>query len=112
MRGFPHRSCLGSRTFRVEVVLRMLLPLVGLATLLLPGGALAQTGTTARFVYTRGIGAEQCPDEVAVRDGVAKRVGYEPFHPAARTTVAAAITRTSRGLRAQVDIGDDGGHVT
>jgi hypothetical protein len=36
---------------------------------------------SARLVYSRGHGAESCPDEHALREAVAARVGYDPFFP-------------------------------
>ncbi len=89
--------------------------LLAFAVLVAPFAARSAHGrpaATARLVYTRGLGAEQCPDEGAVRDGIAERLGYEPFAADAPMTVSATLARTPGGLRAQVDIRDASGHLT
>jgi hypothetical protein len=75
---------------------------------LVPHAARAEAATS-ELAYMRGSGAQQCPDEIAVRDGVAKRLGYDPFQSPAPTTLSAAITRTPRGLRAQIEVRDASG---
>jgi hypothetical protein len=71
-----------------------------------PGGI-----TTARLVYTRGPGAERCPDELAVREAVGVRLGYDPFRPEAARTVTATIAARRRALHADVKLADANGAV-
>lgn len=52
--------------------------------------------------YARGPGAQQCPDDAAVRAAVAKRLGYRPWQPGAQRTVEAHIQRQQEGLQATV----------
>jgi len=71
----------------------------------------AQTKREARLEYTRGAGADHCPEEEAIRAAVSARLGYEPFRADATTTVSAKITRTGRVLRADVELRDGAGNV-
>jgi hypothetical protein len=66
---------------------------------------------SSRLVYSRGRGAEQCPDEETVRREVAARLGYDPFFPWAERTIVARITREGGTLRASVDLLDKDGFV-
>jgi hypothetical protein len=56
------------------------------------GGVLASTGLafpTSRLVYERGPGVEHCPDQAAIREAVASRLGYDPFFPSSDKTIVA-----------------------
>jgi hypothetical protein len=64
---------------------------------------------TSRLTYVRGSGAEACPDETAVRQAVAARLGYDPFFPSAEKTIVARIVRTKDELRATVELVDEHG---
>ena len=88
--------------------IRWLLALGGglLAALLAPA---ALAFPTSRLVYARGPGAEQCPDQAAVRDAVASRLGYDPFFPNSDKTIVARILRDEKGLRGQVELVDEHG---
>lgn len=68
------------------------------AVALVVGGTLAVTSRagaspTARLVYVRGEGAETCPDEEALKQAVAARLGYDPFRPFAQPTLFAEVHR-------------------
>jgi hypothetical protein len=41
----------------------------------------ARARVSAKLDYRRGRGADGCPDETALREGVATRLGYDPFVP-------------------------------
>ena len=59
----------------------------------------------ARLVYTRGPGAEGCPDEVALQRAVAARLGYEPFSPSADLTMRVDVTSEGGGhLRGRIRV--------
>ena len=77
-----------------------------MAGLLAGAAARAQTRRTAVLTYTRGAGAEACPDEPAVRRAVMDRLGYDPFRPEAAVAVTASIARVRGRLRADVMLGD------
>jgi hypothetical protein len=76
------------------------------ATILWPVGAVG--GTSSRLLYSRGEGAETCPDETALRGMVAGRLGYDPFVAYAKTTIVVAIERDRRKLRARVYLDEAG----
>jgi hypothetical protein len=71
--------------------------------------ASARANPSARLVYVRGPGAESCPDEDAVRTAVAARLGYDPFHAVASTTIFAEVTHARAGFGAEVKLVDDHG---
>jgi hypothetical protein len=75
----------------LSAALRILTPAVLALVLLAARSALADQ--TARLVYARGLGAEACPDEGALRTAVAARLGYDPFRPVAALTVIASVSR-------------------
>src|SRR5262249_52811350 len=83
----------------------------GAALFLVAGLALAdpparEPAKAARLVYTRGRGAEQCPDEAAVESAVSARLGDNPFQPAADRTVSATVRLAGGMLRAEVLLRD------
>ncbi|HET7542987.1 MAG TPA: hypothetical protein VFK05_24105 [Polyangiaceae bacterium] len=57
----------------------------------------------------RGPGAEDCPDQTAVRDAVRKRLGYDPFFPSADKTIIARIERDAGKLQGVVELVDEHG---
>jgi len=77
-------------------------------------GALAVTASAsadpptakASLSYERQSGAEACPDEAALREQVALRLGYDPFEPEAPHRVGVSITKGPRGLAARITTRD------
>jgi hypothetical protein len=66
-------------------------------TLMLSGVSVAASETaSARLVYVRGPGAEDCPGEQAIRAAVGARLGYDPFLAWARDTMFVEIQRRRR----------------
>jgi hypothetical protein len=63
----------------------------------------------ARLVYARSVDASSCPDEVALRNAVAARLGYDPFFPWARQTVVVQVWREGGRYRARLQLVDDAG---
>lgn len=83
--------------------MRFALGLFVLAILLaLP--ARASAAGTARLVYLRGHATETCPDEQALRDAVAARLGYEAFTPWALDTLFAEIEKDGAAFVARVKL--------
>jgi hypothetical protein len=78
------------------------------AAWLAASSAAAEERPSARLDYRADADAG-CPDERAIADQVAARLGYDPFRRDAATTVRAIITREGRGLRARIEIRDAGG---
>lgn len=66
---------------------------------------------SARLVYVRDKGAEDCPDEAALRAAVAARLGYDPFYPYAKATLFAEVSREGGVVRARVRLVDEGSNV-
>ena len=66
---------------------------------------------SSRLIYSRGEGAERCPDEATMRKAVARRLGYDPFFPHAEKTIVSQIVRDRGVLRGSVQLVDDGGIV-
>ncbi len=56
----------------------------------------------ARLLYVRGSGAETCPDEEAIRQAVAARLGYEAFKADAILGIAVSVSKDEHLLRARV----------
>ena len=81
--------------------------LIGLSALAGAGRAAAFPST--RLVYARGPGAEQCPDQAAVRQAVAARLGYDPFFPSSDKTIIARVLREPDRLKGQVELVDEHG---
>ena len=81
--------------------------LIGLSALACAGRAAAFPST--RLVYARGPGAEQCPDQAAVRRAVAARLGYDPFFPSSEKTIIARVLREHDRLKGQVELVDEHG---
>lgn len=74
------------------------------------GARRAAASPSAKLVFGRGAGTDQCPDEAVFRKAVATRVGYDPFFPYAKRTVLTRLDRAPRGqYRARMEILDDRG---
>ncbi len=71
--------------------------------------ASAAPGDATRLEYARDDGAQACPDRTALREAVSKRLGYDPFFPAARQAIVVEITSVDDGLRAQLRLLDEDG---
>ena len=67
----------------------------------------ASAAASARLVYVRGPGAEDCPGEDAVRAAVGARLGYDPFMAWAHDTLFTEITRKETDYRAEIKLVDD-----
>lgn len=88
----------------------------GLAGLALGGVAAAQEPPAAgadrprtRLVVERGDGAASCPPDPELRQAVAARLGWDPFHPDATDETRLTLWRDGRQLVAQVDRRADDG---
>jgi hypothetical protein len=81
------------------------------ASLIVPALAHAAPGDATRLEYARSERAARCPDRDALRSAVKKRLGYDPFFPAARQTIAVEITDAGDGLRAQMHLIDENGMI-
>jgi hypothetical protein len=72
-------------------------------------------GTTARptanLRYTRGEGAERCPEAETIRNAVAARLGRDPWDEAAPRLIIVAVAREGEGLRARVELRGQGGRI-
>ena len=64
-----------------------------------------------RLVYSRGVGADDCADEAALRRAVAERLGYDPFFPWAKLTLVASVRRASNLYYAHIEFLDAQGLV-
>lgn len=72
-------------------------------------GAHAESSPTARLVYVRGAGAEQCPDEEALKQAVSARLGYDPFRPFVSNTLFAEVHREGGRFTGSVKMVDERG---
>jgi hypothetical protein len=82
-----------------------------LAAIIAGASSASQAFPSSRLVYSRGAGAEQCPEEEALRKEVAARLGYDPFFVWAERTIVARIERARQGFRATVQLLDAKGIV-
>jgi hypothetical protein len=73
--------------------------------------ARADAKADAVLRYTRGDGAERCPDEAALREAVLVHLGYDPFVAQAPRAIVVDITKRGRGLTARIDRLDEHGAV-
>jgi hypothetical protein len=88
----------------------VLRPLVTFAAAIVTLHAIPAYATpTARLVYSRTADAASCPNEEALREAIAARVGYDPFFPWARRTVVASLAREDRAYVAKIDLVDEQG---
>lgn len=84
------------------------------AAIVVPWGVLASglalgDAAPVHLIYERGPGAEQCPDETALRADVAARLGRDPFVEEGARTVVARIRKVGAELRATIELRDEGG---
>jgi hypothetical protein len=84
--------------------------LTAVATALVAVPALATPST--RLTYARGAGAEQCPDEAALRKAVEQRLGYDPFFPWAERTIVVRVAAGGGGVRAVIELLDKSGFLS
>ncbi|WP_394832235.1 hypothetical protein LVJ94_37540 [Pendulispora rubella] len=68
------------------------------------GHAAADEPPRVRLVYVRGPGTEKCPDERDLRNGVAARLGRDPFDDHAERMVTARVSRARKILRARIEV--------
>jgi hypothetical protein len=59
---------------------------------------------STRLVYVRAQGAEQCPEQAAMRKAVATRLGYDPFFASSDKTVIVRVLRQAGHLTGQVEL--------
>ncbi|HEX4446941.1 MAG TPA: hypothetical protein VH044_09400 [Polyangiaceae bacterium] len=69
----------------------------------------AAASPSARLVYARSPEASSCPDEAALRNAVAARLGYDPFFPWAKQTVVVQVWREAHQYRARLQLVDAAG---
>jgi len=77
------------------------------ALLLLAVARDADAGASARLVYVRGPGAEQCPGEAAIRAAVSARLGYDPFFAWAHDALFVDVTHTGGAFHVDLKLVDD-----
>ena len=65
-----------------------------------------------RLLLHHGPGAEPCLDEAAVRDAVARNIGYDPFSAAATESLTLTVAREDRAFAVTLELGDAAGRVT
>jgi hypothetical protein len=73
--------------------------------------AFAAVPRLVQLDYERQEGAAGCPDEVAIRAGVAARLGYEPFRAQADERLRATIRQIGRALEARIELSDAEGNL-
>jgi hypothetical protein len=71
----------------------------------------AEAFPSSRLTFSRGSGAELCPDETELRKAVVARLGYDPFFPWADVTILARITSGQGRLVGTVELLDKAGLV-
>ncbi len=64
---------------------------------------------SARLIYVRGQGAEECPSEMELRLSVAHRLGYDPFNTGSRRTIMAVVERSGERLTARMELVNEQG---
>jgi len=77
--------------------------------LLSVGSVHAAPGDATRLEYARSAQAAACPDRNQLATQVSKRLGYDPFFPAARQTISVAIIDVDGELRAQMRLMNETG---
>ena len=86
----------------VRAVRAALAALAVLTTLLVARDARA--ANTARLIFLRGHGTEACPDEQALKEAVAARLGYDPFSPWALDTLFVELDRDGTAFVARIKL--------
>lgn len=92
--------------------MRFSLSMAAFCVALAPQVAVGTEQPTASLRYTRGAGAERCPNAETLRSAVAARLGRDPWDQAAACTIIVAIAREGAGLRARVELRAGNGRVT
>jgi hypothetical protein len=69
--------------------------------------ARVQAAASARLVYVRGLGAEECPGENALRAAVEARLGYDPFFAWAHDTLVPELSRAGGEFRVDLKLVDE-----
>ena len=80
---------------------------VTVVTAVMLASASAEAAPSARLVYVREKGAEDCPDEAALRAAIVTRLGYDPFLPEASATLFATISRDPNVFHGRVKLVDE-----
>ena len=75
-------------------------------------GNAAFASQSARLVYARTSDAEGCGEEAALRQAVARRLGYDPFVAVSDNTVVAELRGDGSGLSARVFVIERGNLVS
>ncbi len=75
-------------------------------TLVASAAAFAEMPRPVRLDYERLDGAALCPDNAAIRAGVAARLGYEPFRDQADDQLRATIRQAGHVLEARIELTD------
>ena len=68
--------------------------------------ARAQPRPRAHLEYVRDVGADACPDELALRNAAAARLGSDPFWPVAPLRISVVMDAAEGTLRARVLLRD------
>jgi hypothetical protein len=95
---------------RIPVLMPMAARMLAAALLLLlaPHPAQAQAPPSLRWSYSRGRGAERCPDEPAMRRAITAQLGRDPFAGGAASedddSVALEVRRADKQLRARIEL--------
>ncbi|HWL85203.1 MAG TPA: hypothetical protein VNO21_05345, partial [Polyangiaceae bacterium] len=89
----------------------MMLAAFALGGLTAEGRAAAGESSAVKLVYARRAGAEKCPDENTLRNGVAGRLGRDPFDDHAERTVTARVSRVRQLLVARIEVRDAAGQL-
>src|SRR5262245_23107368 len=71
--------------------------------------AAGQPSKAVRLLYVRESGVEACPAEPQLRDAVSSRLGYDPFQPAAGSTLLARVSKSVTGFHAAIELIDEAG---
>jgi hypothetical protein len=71
-------------------------------------GVLAASPAPVALEWSRGSGAERCPDAPEVRAAVATHLGYEPFREGAETTITVQVSAAESGLHATIEVNRPG----
>jgi hypothetical protein len=85
------------------------LSIAGFTTAAMSAAASPSASPSARLVYARSPEASSCPDDGALRNAVAARLGYDPFFPWAKQTVVVQVWRENRQYRARLQLVDAAG---
>jgi hypothetical protein len=85
--------------------------LVAALLLLVPPGAARAEEPVLRWSYSRGRGAESCPDGPALRRAITAQLGRDPFAGEGDDAVALDVRRARHQLRARIELRERDGAV-